>query len=141
MFLCIDCPSLFKSARPARILQPSAPPNFTLATRMRTHYSRHAAIENGKSNLHMPSALSIRLCAVGDTLAGDSPPPLSPTTPPADPEWLLVLMAMGVIAGIIWLIRRLTYPEKFKLGRTPGRKNRLDPLLLLAAVMLIYMLY
>ena len=49
-------------------------------------------------------------------------------------------MAMGVIAGIIWLIRRLTYPEKFKLGRTPGRKNRLDPLLLLAAVMLIYML-
>ena len=73
-------------------------------------------------------------------LAEESAVPLSPNTPPESPEWLMLLMATGVIAAIIWTIRRVRYPTKFRLTQTPGRQNRLDPLLLLTAVIFVFFL-
>jgi membrane protease YdiL (CAAX protease family) len=50
----------------------------------------------------------------------------------AYPEWLLTIMAIGVLLIGVWLFRRLRYPAPLRLDHSPGRANVLTPFHILA---------
>jgi len=50
---------------------------------------------------------------------------------PSD-NWLTSVMAVGIVLAAVWIIRRVVYPRKFSLARTPGRSNRIHPAHILA---------
>jgi len=58
---------------------------------------------------------------------------------PAD-NWLTSVMAVGIVLAAVWIVRRVVYPRKFSLARTPGRSNCIHPayiLVLLAGMVLL----
>ena len=55
----------------------------------------------------------------------------------AFPNWFVALLAVGIVLTAVWIARRLAYPRKFSLVRTPGRSNSLTPLHLLALAMAV----
>jgi len=66
--------------------------------------------------------------------------PTQPTSTPADqtawPEGLYLVMAIGVVLGLVWLARRIAFPRKFSLVNTPARPNDVHPLLLVGLFVL-----
>jgi membrane protease YdiL (CAAX protease family) len=87
----------------------------------------------------MSNALSTWLASSSDlgrnvlraVVAEASRPTSRPGTPiedPLYPDWFVGLMAIGLIALLVWVTRRVVRPGKLSLARAPGRQNRLDPL-------------
>lgn len=81
----------------------------------------------------MSNALWVAHAAAGAALGGT--PSAAPTTQSAprsiyDP--LIPLMAVGMIALAVWLVRRLANHEKLMLTNSPGRPNTLTPAHILA---------
>lgn len=56
------------------------------------------------------------------------------------PNWFVALLAVGIVLTAIWIVRRVAYPRKFSLVRTPGRSNNLTPLHLLALAMAVFLI-
>ena len=83
----------------------------------------------------MPGILSNALWLLAQTTS-----PTQPATAPADPtpwpEGLYMIMAVGVVLGMIWLARRIAFPRKFSLVNTPARPNDVHPLLLVGLFVL-----
>jgi len=61
-----------------------------------------------------------------------------PASQASDGPVLLSLAAVGVCTLAVWIIRRLMYPRKFTLAKTPGRHNTVSPLHLLPIFVLWY---
>jgi len=64
-----------------------------------------------------------------------------PTTAPVAreyPAWFMMAMAVGVVLGLIWLARRIAFPGKFTLARTPARANDIHPVVLLMLLVLFF---
>ncbi len=90
----------------------------------------------------MSNALSTLLCNAASlaTAAGATQPATSPTSQPTtqpiqplDPS--LVLIAVGICVLVVWIVRRLAEPLKLTLAGTPGRPSTLNPLHLLAVLL------
>ncbi|RPI62735.1 MAG: CPBP family intramembrane metalloprotease [Planctomycetaceae bacterium] len=71
-------------------------------------------------------------------------PASAPATQPADQplsQLIIIIITLGCAATIIWLIRTIINPTSLSLARTPGRPNRVNPLihilLLLVAAFLV----
>ena len=61
-----------------------------------------------------------------------------PTSLPSelsDEPLLLSVGVVGLVALVIWIIRRACYPRKLALKNTPGRPNELNPLHLVAGIL------
>lgn len=73
-------------------------------------------------------------------LAQTSAPATQPSSH-SDLGPLMVPIAAGILLGIVWLFRRIAYPRKFTLARTPGRPNTLHPVVLVILFGLLHMLW
>ena len=73
-------------------------------------------------------------------LAQTSAPATQPSSD-SDLGPLMVPIAAGILLGIVWLFRRIAYPRKFTLARTPGRPNTLHPVMLVVLLGLLLMLW
>ena len=77
----------------------------------------------------MDYAKSIGLYMLG---AGQADPQIDPLGP------LMVPMAMGLLLGVVWVIRTIISPQRASLVRSPGRTNHLHPVVLLGVFILYY---
>jgi len=50
---------------------------------------------------------------------------------------LILPIAAGCLLALIWLVRRIAYPAKASLQPSPGRANRVHPVLLIAIFLLV----
>ena len=63
---------------------------------------------------------------------GQAEPQIDPLGP------LMVPMAMGLLLGLVWVIRTIISPQRASLVRSPGRTNHLHPVVLLGMFVLYY---
>ncbi|MHC4985489.1 MAG: lysostaphin resistance A-like protein [Planctomycetota bacterium] len=77
----------------------------------------------------MDYAKSIGLYLLG---AAQADPKVDPFGP------LMVPMAMGLLLGVVWVLRTIISPQRASLARSPGRTNHLHPVVLLGVLVLYY---
>ena len=78
----------------------------------------------------MDYAKSIGLYILG---VGQADPQVDPFGP------LMVPMAMGLLLGVVWVLRTINSPRRASLARSPGRSNHLHPVVLLGVFVLYYL--
>ncbi|KKO03521.1 hypothetical protein LCGC14_0094460 [marine sediment metagenome] len=74
-------------------------------------------------------------------LAQTSAPATQPSSDSDLGPLLMVLVPAGILLGIVWLFRRIAYPRKVTLTRTPGRPNTLHPVVLVVLLGLLLLLW
>jgi membrane protease YdiL (CAAX protease family) len=85
--------------------------------------------------MHTALSNSLSLATAIDT---ESTPVVSQETTSPVPAWFITLLATGMILLLIWLARKAMYPKRWSLANTPGRRNRLDLLLLIAMIIFAF---